>query len=246
MRRAVIRARFDNAIQAFANQLGLRISRVHNDAPVRRQRMIQRAGITLVLDVGANSGQWGQQVRRHGYHGRMISFEPQARAFAELQRNANADSRWECCNFALGNDEGVRTINVAANSVSSSLRPMNRRHEEAAPSSAYIGTESIDVRRLDDVAQTMVQSDDCVLLKIDTQGYELQVLHGGSKTLGRVQVIEVELCLRPLYEGQALFPEVYACLSEHGFTLVGVDEPLYELDSGHLLMFDGIFVRDRQ
>ena len=86
---------------------------------LRRPLLLREEGITLVLDVGANSGQWAMELRRGGYQGRIVSFEPGSDAFAALERAAEGDRLWECRQLALGSHSGTATLNLAANSVSS-------------------------------------------------------------------------------------------------------------------------------
>ena len=52
-------------------------------------------GITVVLDVGANEGQYGVQLRRSGYGGRIVSFEPGSEAHASVTACAAADEKWQ-------------------------------------------------------------------------------------------------------------------------------------------------------
>ncbi len=81
-------------------------------------------GITTVLDVGANVGQFAELLRLMGYRGKIISFEPLRAAYQELAAKAAADGNWEAHNFALGMQCGHATINVSNYSVLSSLLPL--------------------------------------------------------------------------------------------------------------------------
>src|SRR5215472_6069643 len=85
----------------------------------RRAILMQRRSIDVVLDVGANKGQFGKQLRGLGYRGRIISFEPLSDAFSALSQTASGDPMWTCHNFALGDLASSATINVSANSHSS-------------------------------------------------------------------------------------------------------------------------------
>src|SRR5690242_8065586 len=86
----------------------------------RRMRLLATHGIDVVLDVGANIGQYGEELRRLGYRGRIVSFEPMSAAFAELQARAQADGRWQVIHAGLGAQAGTARINLAGNSASSS------------------------------------------------------------------------------------------------------------------------------
>ena len=84
------------------------------------------------------------------------------------------------------------------------------------------------------------------LLKIDTQGYELEVLKGAARTLDRIDYILVETSFVPLYEGQANFRDVYAFLTGHGFEYAGSFEQMMSPLDGTVLQADGLFVRSRR
>ena len=106
----------------------------------RRARLLKDYRIDLVLDVGANTGQYARQLRELGYKGRIVSFEPLSSAVAELRRAAAYDANWQVRNHACGAENGKREIRVAANSQSSSFLPMKAEHLDAFPDSCYIGT----------------------------------------------------------------------------------------------------------
>jgi FkbM family methyltransferase len=201
--------------------------------------------IDLVLDVGANDGQYGKGLRRTGYDGRIVSFEPLASARRELECRSAGDPGWETRSFALGDEPGIVSLHVAGNSSSSSLLPMASRHVASAPESAYVGEEATEIRTLDQVATELVRPGERIWLKLDVQGYELAVLRGAEKTLNRVEVVETELSLVELYEEQALFGQVFDYLTARGFGAWFFEPVFRDPSSGELLQVDGIFARRR-
>ena len=128
----------------------------------RRVGLIASRKIDLVLDVGANTGQFGKSLRQIGYRGRIVSFEPMKAPFAALQRSASADPLWACHNIALGDVDETAVINVSANSHSSSLLPVNPRSLQIEPSIAYVGQEEIGIRRLDGLFGEIVSPNNAV------------------------------------------------------------------------------------
>jgi hypothetical protein len=72
--------------------------------------------IDVVLDVGANAGQFGQKLRDFGYRGAIVSYEPVLSAFEDLERIAEADNKWTAHNFAIGAESGELKIHISANS----------------------------------------------------------------------------------------------------------------------------------
>jgi len=205
---------------------------------------LQRLGVDLVLDVGANQGQFASGLRRRGYAGRIVSFEPLSSAHKALLHASSGDAMWDVFpRCALGEREGEVEINIAGNSESSSLLPMLESHRSAAPESAYLGKESVKLMTLDKAAEHYLKNARSTFLKIDTQGFEWQVLDGARATLPHVKGILLELSLVQLYEGQHLWQEVVARLEAEGFTLWAFTPVFSDPDSRRMLQMDGLFYR---
>lgn len=209
----------------------------------RRALLLKSAQITLVLDVGANEGNYASQLREFGFGGRILSFEPLSDAYKKLSKRAARDEAWEVQQIAIGDTSGSAVLNVAGNSESSSLLPMLEEHRRAAPSSAYIGTQQTRVERLDRLWIKDVRDDDVAFLKTDTQGFERQVLDGIGEHLDTLHGVEIEMSLVPLYEGSMLFMEAHARLTGAGLELVSVEPVFADPLTGRLLQVDGIFMR---
>ncbi len=216
----------------------------HTTHPVaRRMHLLRIAGVNVVLDIGANVGHFGHELRELGYRGRIESFEPLKSAYSKLVEAARDDAMWKTHNCAVGSIDGTSEINVAANLQSSSLLAMLPRHLESAPYSSYQGIEQIEVRRLDSIAPGVVGSGDVVYIKSDTQGYEAEVVNGGEETLRRAVGVQMELSLVPLYSGETLLAEMIHELDERGFQLVSIEPAFADPVTGQLLQVDGIFFR---
>jgi FkbM family methyltransferase len=210
---------------------------------LRRLELIRGRRIDVVLDVGANDGPFAKALRAAGYTGRIVSFEPQSEAFGRLSAAAAADPAWTGHRLALGATDGEAELHLAGNSSSSSLLEMSAQHLASAPESRYQGSESVPVARLDTLRAELVGAGDRVYLKVDTQGYELEVLRGAAGTLPQVDVVDVELSLVPLYDGAPLFDEVMHHLAGHGFVPVSLEPAFTDPADGRLLQLDGLFVR---
>ena len=210
----------------------------------RRQRLLERAGIDAVLDVGANAGQFATELRADlGWRGRIVSFEPLAAAHAALAARAARDGNWDAHRYALGDRDGTARIGVAGNSYSSSLLEMLPAHVDAAPESAVTGFEAIEVRRLDSVSDAVCPAPARLYLKLDVQGFERQVLAGAPATLARVRVLQLEMSLTPLYAGAPAVGELHALLEAGGFVPFALEPGFARRDSGQLLQVDGIYCR---
>jgi FkbM family methyltransferase len=201
--------------------------------------------INVVLDIGANSGQYAASLRKAGFRGRIVSFEPLSGPFTLLERKASRDPLWECQHCALGDSEGTLSINVAGNGgESSSVLPMSRSHQDAYPPANYVGSEEVPVVRLDSVAAKVLRPTDVAFLKIDVQGFEKQVLTGGRSTVNeRCAGIQLELSFLTLYEGGLLIREALDIAYSLGFTLTGLSPCFTDLRNGRTLQADGTFFR---
>ena len=206
-------------------------------------RILEDNGVTVVLDVGANRGQFASELRIGGYGGRIVSFEPLAEASAALERAAADDPLWECRRLALSDTDGEAELHVSENAVSSSLLDMDARHLEAAPASRYVASERVRLARLATLAEELGLPDDGVYLKLDVQGSEAQALEGARQILPRVVAIETELSLVPLYRDQLLFREMLDLLDQAGYVPVSLEPAYADPRNGHVLQVDGIFLR---
>ena len=209
----------------------------------RRARLISTYKINVVLDVGANIGQYGRQLRELGYRGQLISFEPLTVAYAELEKVAQADHAWQTMNVALGNTEGSFVLNISGNSQSSSLCEILKEHEVAAPNSKVVGKEVVAVKTLDSLFDKLCSDNDRILLKIDTQGFEKHVLEGADRALGYIQTLQIEMSLVSLYRNEILLPQMVEWLALKGFQLVALEPGFANANTGQLLQVDGMFRR---
>lgn len=232
------------AVRSALRGIGLRVSyyRVVRDATRLFATKASELGVKTVFDIGANTGQFAEELRADGYRGRLVSFEPTSAAHAELTSRAEGDPLWDIvARMALGDANEESHINVSANSQSSSLLQVMDRSVAAEAQSAFTGTEAVAVRRLDDVVQPTWASP--FALKIDTQGYELQVLRGAPECLKSTQLILVEMSLVKLYDLGVSFAELYEFFENQGFHCISLVEAFADYERNEMLQMDGTFVR---
>lgn len=200
----------------------------------------------MVLDIGANEGQFVEWLRGAGYRGRVISFEPQRAPYELLARKASAQIGWECHRLALGESEGTLPIHVSAFSLSSSLLPIGRLHVDLMPQTAEVGTEEVPVVRLDAWSDAQGLQGKTLFMKLDVQGFELAVLRGAGELLRRVDGALIELDFAPLFDGQSSYFEVMAMLEATGLRFVGLTSVHVHPTTSDILWADGFFVRPRE
>lgn len=233
-----------SSVKRLVRRAGVDIVRYPGKDPAHaRAKLLRHLGVDVVFDVGANSGQYGVELRSHGYAGSLVSFEPLSEPFALLRERAGRDKNWEVVQAAVGEAEGAAIVNISGNSLSSSLLPMLPAHLEAEPASAYVGQETAPMVTLDAAYERFAAERSHSFIKIDAQGYERQVLSGASSSLTRAAGVQVELSLVPLYEGAMSFEEGLDIMSEAGLELARLDPVFEDRRTGRLLQCDGVFVR---
>lgn len=200
--------------------------------------------INHIIDVGANEGQFAKQIRYYGYKDRITSFEPLIEAQKKLLLNSEKDKYWEVFRpIALGNKNSKNVINISKNSVSSSILEISNEHIQNAPESKYIAKQSIEEKKLDDILKEINIDNQNLFLKIDTQGYEFQVLEGAINTLEKFKGILVEVSLVELYAGQKKWLEIVDFIQSQGFKLWSVDRGFTNKKNGKTLQLDLCFFR---
>ena len=205
---------------------------------------IHKIETSILLDIGANAGQFAMEVRRKGYKGKIISFEPLSSARNELLKQSSKDDKWQVHErAAIGNYDGEVDINISKNSYSSSILPMFKSHSDVAKDSVYIDKEKTPVIKLDSIISNYLNRSDVCFIKIDTQGYEWQVLDGAQETLKKTDGIICELSFIPLYEGQHLWKEIISRLENEGFVLWSLIKGFTDKNSGRSLQMDGVFLK---
>ena len=237
---------FKRAVKSLVHAAGFDLHRLSpNTSPsFQLLKALNRFEVDLVFDVGANVGQFASELRSVGYQGDLVSFEPLSTAHRALLEAARSDAKWQVHpRGAIGDHDGEIEINIAGNSLSSSVLPMMESHSSAAEGSAYVGAEKVPIFRLDSVAPKYLANAHRPFLKIDTQGFEWQVLDGASKTLPLVGGVLCELSLIALYEGQRLWMDMIHRLESEGFMLWSIQRGFTDPRDGRTLQVDASFFR---
>lgn len=204
---------------------------------------LRRYQIDVLLDVGANNGQYGRYLIGSGFQGRIVSFEPLPVALEKLRMNRWGFGSWKVEPIALGDKNGTATLNVSANTQSSSLQPILPAHVAAAPSSKYVSTCEIQVRRLEDIFDNYCQPGERCCMKLDVQGHEHQVLAGAAGCLDRITMVQMELSIEPLYEGGLTWQKSIEVMNQLGYKLMLLTPGFRDHQTGEMMQADGLFVR---
>ncbi len=206
--------------------------------------LLDSHNVDLIVDVGANEGQYATRARNAGYRGGIVSFEPVSEAHGKLSAAAQGDAKWTVApRMAIGDRDGEVAINVSNRTDMSSVREIDQRTLEALPKSFMVGQEQVPMRTLDHALGEVGVAGDRPFLKVDTQGYEAQVLDGAPDLLGRVVGVQLELSLIPNYEGEALYLDLLNRLAGLGFEPFMVLPGFFSRTLGRQLQFDVVAMR---
>ncbi len=211
----------------------------------RRMKLISLAGINVILDVGANIGQFAARMRQSGYNGQIVSFEPLSASYGDLGKKASGDPHWTTVNIALGNEDGKKVINISQNSYSSSILDIRTAHVDSEASSRYIGKEEITIAKLDTIFDMYHRHDSRIFMKLDTQGYEKHIIDGAEKSLSKIWCIELEMSLVHLYEGEWLMADMVHWMTSKDYTLWSLEDEFHNRQTGQLLQVNGMFVSNQ-
>jgi FkbM family methyltransferase len=212
-------------------------------AAIEHVSFLRSVPMGTLIDAGANKGQFSLVARGERGDVRIIAFEPLKRPHRIYSSLFAGDKSVTVVNAALGAEAGEADIHVSRSDDSSSLLPIGRLQCQIFPGTEEVGKEHIRVMRLDEAVDAVGLAHPLVL-KMDVQGFELEVLKGAEKSLPYIDGIYVELSFVPLYEGQPVAHEVIKWLDERGFFLAGVYHVAYGAQ-GIAIQADMYFRRDQ-
>jgi len=196
--------------------------------------------INCVLDVGANRGQFAASLREIGYSGRIVSFEPLREAFAAMAERFKNDTRWRGFNVGLGSEDAAKTFNVAlaATEMSSFLNPRDPNWD--------LRRETVEMKRLDTLFEALlapIPAPPRIFLKMDTQGYDVEVIKGAGQYIGQIQGIQSELSVVPIYENMPSYLEALRTYQDLSFALTSLTEAARDVRHGNLVELNCVMVR---
>jgi len=224
------------------NLIGLDLVRYREHYSLGGYAYLSSLAIETVIDVGAHSGEFCQMITKVLPSSSIFCFEPLREEFRQLAYRMRGRPRFNAFNYALGDRNGTVEMYRNEYSQSSSLLPMAALHKRAFPYTERETTETVELRRLDDVlAGTDLAPE--ILVKVDVQGYEDKVIAGAEVVLSRSKAMIVEVSFQKLYEGQALFDAVYEILKKKGFAYLGNLYQLFNPIDGGILQADSLFVK---
>ena len=201
-------------------------------------RNLKTSNVSSVIDVGANVGQFGLDIRRYGFQGQIVSYEPVNETFELLTQTIRRHQPWKAIQLGLGAEESERLINISGNDgLSSSLLEMGSLHLENFPKSATVSQQKISISTIDNQLESLGILPQDIMLKLDVQGLEAEVLKGASKSLSKIPLCYLEVSIIPLYEGEISFLPILIELSKFGHEVIDVFRGI-KASNGQLLQLD--------
>lgn len=207
--------------------------------------LFQYYRVDCVFDVGANKGQYRDLLRDDvGFDGWIFSFEPVSRYIEILNGRAGADPRWKIFDFALGSTDTEQAINVTRSpGLNSFLEQRGDMVREFWTEDSIEGTEQVRIRTLDGLFEGLRREYGFLApyLKMDTQGFDLEVVAGARHSLPAVVGLQAEASIRPIYQGMPDYRASIKCLEEAGFDLSGMFEVSHD-EGLRMIEFDCVMV----
>jgi FkbM family methyltransferase len=171
--------------------------------------------INVVIDVGANDGDYGREIRDRGYNGLIVSFEPNPMAYERLKTSIDYDSKWIAYPYAIGDYNGEAQLSVAENDSMSSLKDLTEFGKNTGAKT--VATRSVKIVRLDSFLLDHPELVENIYLKIDTQGFEMEVLLGTGDMLKSITAVQAEIALIHTYEGEIDWLEIISWMRNMKF-----------------------------
>ena len=207
--------------------------------------ILEQNRIDTVIDVGANTGQTAEELRKFGYTGKIISYEPIRECHEELVAKSASDPDWTIApRCALGDKEGTIELLVSEGSSLSSVSAPTQIMTQALPKVRASSHEKVPIHRFDGLMKDELEALGRVFLKIDAQGHDMAVLKGAQGIMESLAGVKIEMSLLPLYEGETLYLDILKFLHEKGFRPHLLVDVGYSKKLVRQLQIDGVFMRD--
>lgn len=147
--------------------------------------------IDVVLDIGANDGRYATEIREAGWGGKIVSFEPQPMVFARLKERLANDPDWSGHQIGLGSEDSTLTLNAYEMDVLSSF--LKKREDDQT-----VRQIDVPVKRPEAILDDILSGKKRPFVKIDTQGFEMEIIRGFRPRVRDIVGWQIELSVRPL------------------------------------------------
>ncbi|MBN1464395.1 FkbM family methyltransferase [candidate division KSB1 bacterium] len=208
-----------------------------------RNDWLTKNNINSIIDVGASDGGFATKARKLFQRAKIYSFEPIPSSYKILTKKFASDKNFKAFNIALGNTVGQSEFHLHEHVGASSFLRISDLHIDAHPYTKNCSEIKVALDKLDNLIKIEDLTPD-ILLKLDVQGYEIEVLKGSEELLKHTRYVYSEVCFNKLYEEQPLFDDIADFLRERGFHIAGVENIARSTKDGTFLNADVFFTRN--
>jgi hypothetical protein len=197
----------------------------------------------IILDIGGGIGATAKIFNQFFPENRIMVFEPINDNFNAIKLRFSPNTNIEIIKYAVGNENSVKKINIANRITSSSILPLAVDINSEVFNENNLGQtriESVEIVRLDDFM--LNDHNEIGIMKIDVQGFELDVLKGAEVTLKRTDIVVLEANNHNGYVGSPKYYDIDKFLREHNFTLCDILPSI--VDNGKLKEWDVIYLNN--
>jgi len=214
----------------------LALSRVQEYAQLKS--LLNELAINCVIDAGANQGQTVRLLRGLGFKGYIYSFEPQRHIYSVLERDFRRDPKWKGFQVALG--EATKTLHLKVNPVSNEMSSLLNFHHPPQ----RVSEETVQVVPLDSLFPSLIKpiADPRVFLKMDTEGYDLQVFRGAKNALPKIFALQSEVFVHPVYQKSPHYLDALREYERAGFKVVNLSL-VSRMETGDVMCMNSLMKR---
>ena len=206
-------------------------------------KSIKFHNIRSIIDVGAHEGNFIEKILQRFLFIEAISFEPAKEAFKNLIIRSEKYKNWKILNYALAARDQNMEMNISNYTEASSFLSIEKTLLKFRPELKVVSKELVKCKKIDNFISEFDSLQKPILLKVDTQGYEMEVLKGGNQTLDIIDFVLLEVSTGATYRGQPSLKEVIEYLENKRFKVWSLDRVFGNRSSGETLQVNILFNR---
>jgi len=212
------------------------------DLAWQRSLILDKSGVSFVIDIGAHKGEFYHEIRRNGFRDGILSIEPTLSSFEFLKRIENSDQKFKSLNIALSNKFGEVEINEFQESTMNSILDVNQNSSyDLSPS---IATSKVKCMTLDQLIKSESLENEVLFIKLDVQGFELRILDGLRAFLTSVKVLQVEISINPIYKDASNLADFVTWLESNGYKIASISTERFHESVAYAYDVDILCVRN--
>ena len=207
-------------------------------ASIELKNILKDINLETIIDVGSNKGQFILLIEQLFPNKIIYSFEPQAELLEKQKKFFNYKRNIFFYNFALGSAPLMKKFFITKRKDSSSFFKMTEFGKQLDDYQIE-NEKDVQIKSLDQVLNDQ-EIKKPILMKIDVQGYELEVLKGSEKMLKKIEYLLIEVSEKEIYKDQALSDEIIKFLQEKNYKILQQNTPT-KIDKTDFVQKDILF-----